>query len=52
MGNSPIYRDFTVIDLKSGEKIYEGIYVFDIGMEIKDKVVEKKVTKLGIERRR
>ena len=37
-GNSPMYRDFTIVDLKSDEKIYEGIYIFDIGIEIKDKI--------------
>jgi hypothetical protein len=37
-GNSPVYGNFIVINLKSGEKIYEGIYVWGIGVEIKDEI--------------
>jgi len=32
MGNSPTIRDYKIIDLKTNETIYEGEYIWDIGI--------------------
>jgi len=34
MGNSPIFRDFIILDIKTGELIFEGIHVFRLGLKI------------------
>jgi len=34
IGNSPTVRGFIIVDLNSGEKIYEGHYIFEIGLNL------------------
>jgi len=36
MGNSPTYRDFKIIDLNNNETIYEGQFLWNIGINFKE----------------